>query len=496
MTGPHHHPGLPESRDAGDLVAEDAVVVGGGMAGLLAARVLADHAGRVTLLDRDRFPASPAFRRGVPQSRHVHALLVRGLEVLEALFPGLEADLIDAGAPIIPSPRDLLWLSAAGWCRRFPPRLRLLSCSRELLEWHVRRRVAALGNVRLLDGREAVGLLPSPDGTAVTGVRLRERGGRDGDPVPDQTISATIVVDASGRASRAPEWLAELGYSPPPETTVDAFLGYASRAYAIPPGFAADWRGVYLQAKPPATARAGVLLPVEGGRWLVGLVGAGGDHPPTDEDGFLAFARSLRSPVLFEAIRGAEPLSAVHGNRQTANRRRRYERLVHSPEGFVVVGDAACTFNPVYGQGMTVAALAARALAEGLDQQRRRRQDGNLAGFAHRVQRRVATSSATAWLMATGEDLRYPETAGARPGVPTRLLQRYADGVLRAAMEDRRANAAFLDVLNLLAPPAALFRPGVLAAVLRTALRDRGRATGGPRLPPAAPQAPPGTGVG
>lgn len=483
MTG-QRRLGPTGSDDAGAFVASGAVVVGGGMAGLLAARVLADHVERVTLLDRDRFPATPAFRRGVPQSRHVHALLVRGLEVLEELFPGLEAELVDAGAPIIPSPRDVLWLSAAGWCRRFPPRLRLLSCSRELLEWHVRRRVAALDNVRLLEGREVVGLLPNPDGTAVAGVRLRDRTGRDGAPAADQTIRATIVIDASGRTSQASEWLADLGYPPPAETTVDAFLGYASRAYAIPPGFVADWRGVYLQAKPPATARAGVLLPVEGGRWLVGLVGAGRDYPPTDEAGFLAFARSLRSPVLAEAIQMAEPLSAIHGNRQTANRRRHYERLARRPEGFVVVGDAACTFNPVYGQGMTVAALAARALDQGLRQQRRGRPEGDLTGFARRVQRRVATGSATAWLMATGEDLRYPETSGARPGLPTRLLQRYADGVLRAAMEDQRANAAFLDVLNLLAPPPALFRPGVLASVLWTVTRDRGRVADGPGPPP------------
>ncbi|MDP9470108.1 MAG: FAD-dependent monooxygenase [Chloroflexota bacterium] len=483
MIGQPRH-GSAALDGARSLIATDAVVIGGGMAGLLAARVLADHVGRVTLLDRDRFPVVPRFRRGVPQSRHVHALLGRGLEVLEELFPGLEAELVDAGAPTIPSPRDVLWLTAAGWCRRFPPRLRLLSCSRDLLEWHIRCRVADLDNVRLMDGREAVGLLPSPEGTAVTGVRLRERGGPAGDTAPDQTIPATIVIDASGRTSRAPEWLAELGYPPPAETTVDAFLGYASRAYAIPPSFAADWRGMYLQAKPPATTRAGVLLPVEGNRWMVGLVGAGRDYPPTDEEGFLAFARSLRSPMLAEIIQRAEPLSPIYGNRQTANRRRQYEHAARRLEGFVVVGDAACTFNPVYGQGMTVAALAARALAEGLDQQRRRRQDGNLAGFAHRVQRRVATSSATAWLMATGEDLRYPETSGARPGLPTRLLQRYADGVLRAAMEDQRANAAFLDVLNLLAPPAALFRPGVLASVLRTAIRDRGSVASNPGPPP------------
>ncbi|MDQ4099497.1 MAG: 2-polyprenyl-6-methoxyphenol hydroxylase-like oxidoreductase, partial [Chloroflexota bacterium] len=356
-------------------------------------------------------------------------------------------------------------------CRRFPPRVPLLSCSRELLEWRLRQRVAALPNVRIQDGSEVLGPLPGRHGS-VAGVRWRARG--RGEPRQEAALHAEFVVDASGRTSRAPSWLADLGHPPPPETIVDAFLGYASRVYSRPPGCRADWQGVYLQAKPPAHPRAGVLLPIEGDRWLVGLVGAGRDYPPTDEAGFLAFARSLRSPVLYEAIKDAEPRSPIFGHRQTSNRRRHFERLAHWPAGFVVVGDAVCAFNPVYAQGITVAALAALALDEALRGQQR--QGRELADSALRVQHAVAHSADLAWLMATGEDLRYPTTEGPRSGFLARLMQRYADGVIRAAMENEAANTAFLDVMHMRASPATLFRPRVVTAVLRMTGR---RATAG-----------------
>jgi 2-polyprenyl-6-methoxyphenol hydroxylase-like FAD-dependent oxidoreductase len=456
-----------------------AVVVGGSMAGLLAARVLSKHFLKVTVVERDRFPEGPAFRKGVPQSRFPHVLLPGGLSVLRWLFPGIVEELVSAGAVRYLWPRDALWLTSGGWSGRFAHAGEgrvALSQSRELIEWAVRRRVTALGNVRVLGGREATGLLATADRREVTGVRMRPRpsaeagNGARASASGGEELRADLVVDASGRGSNAPRWLEELGYAPPQETRIDAFLGYAGRAYAIPPGLGADWKIVFIQADPPTHGQGGILLPVEGDRWSVALFGGGRDYPPTDEEGFLAFAKSLRSPVLYETIRHAEPLTPIHGYRRTANRRRHYERMGSLPEHFLVTGDAACAFNPVYGQGMSVAAAEAAALDSCLREQRSQRptrESGELTGLARRFQKGVARSHTGAWLIVSGEDLRYPTAEGGKRGLPTRLSHRYFDRVVRAAMRDPAVNLAFLDVMGLLSPPASLFRPSVLLRALR-----------------------------
>jgi hypothetical protein len=209
-----------------------------------------------------------------------------------------------------------------------------------------------------------------------------------------------------------------------------------------------------------------MVFPIEGNRWLVSLQGMGGDYPPTDEAGFFDFARSLRSPLLYETIKAAEPLSPIHGYRGLANQWRHYERLHQGPECLVVLGDAACAFNPVYGQGMSTAALAAVALQQLLEEQRLRYRDGSLTGLGPRFQKRVARSCGAAWLLATSEDLRYPTTRGARLDLTTRFLHRYLNRVIEVATVHPGVNRAFLDVVNLVSPPTSLLRPGVLLPTL------------------------------
>jgi 2-polyprenyl-6-methoxyphenol hydroxylase-like FAD-dependent oxidoreductase len=441
-----------------------AVVVGAGMAGLLAAQVLASHFEQVSVVDRDRFPDQPGFRRGVPQSRHLHVLLGRGLECLEELLPGFEADLAAAGAPVVEG-SESLWLNAAGWCRRYPSPIRLLGASRELIEWQVRTRVTAQANVQVLEGCEAIGLLTDPSRDAVTGVRLRSRDGHAEQTGPATDVAADLVVDASGRQSRAPQWLAALGYPPPTETSINSHLGYASRQYEIPAGFQTDWRMLVINAKPPVNACTGALVPIEGGRWMVALIGAGRDYPPSDEAGFLEFARGLRSPLLYETIKDAKPASPIYSFRNTDNRRRHFERMRRWPERFVVIGDASCTFNPIYGQGMTVAAMTAVVLDHILTKHRRRSDTGPF-GRAKQLQRQLAKSNAGAWTMATTEDLRYPWTEGARLDPATRIMHRYANRVLEVANGNPKVNSAFVNVVNLRHPPTSLFHPRVLLPVL------------------------------
>jgi 2-polyprenyl-6-methoxyphenol hydroxylase-like FAD-dependent oxidoreductase len=267
-----------------------AVVVGGSMAGMLAARALADHFDAVTLLERDRFPETPAARTGLPQGRHAHALLERGRRIVERFLPGLTGELVRAGAELMDFTRDFAWLAPSGWYLRVPSDLPMLACSRDLIDWGVRARVAELPNVRVRQRVAIAGLVRGPDGGArVAGVRLRSRTADDEVDLGGEVLATDLVVVADGRHSRLPEWLSELGYEPPEETVVNSFHGYASRSYRRPAGFAPDWKALYIQQAPPSDPRGGIVQPVEGGAgWSRSSAATATTRPPT----MLASSRS------------------------------------------------------------------------------------------------------------------------------------------------------------------------------------------------------------
>jgi 2-polyprenyl-6-methoxyphenol hydroxylase-like FAD-dependent oxidoreductase len=458
-----------------------AVVVGSSLAGMLSARVLSDHFDRVTLLDRDCFPETPADRKGLPQGRHVHVLLERGRATLERFHPGVTGELVQAGALLLDANRDVAWMNPYGWYVRFPGDLGMLACSRNLIDWGVRRRLAALPNVRVQQGADVVGLIRDPkNGTGVAGVRLRR-------PMSDclviddcAALAANLVVVADGRNSRLPEWLAALGYNPPEETVIDSFQGYASRLYRQPAAFESDWKALYIQQAPPEDPRGGLISPVEGGRWLVSLVGGDGDYPPIDEAGFLAFARSLRSTALYEAIQHAEPLSPIAGQRATENRLRHYDRLDWFPEGVVVVGDAACAFNPVYGQGMTAAALGAETLDRWLRREWSKGSPRACVAFQHDL----GQTAAAAWQLSAGADHRFRTTIGPAESRGARLVGRYVALLMQAATRRPWLRQRLAEVFHLIRPPRALFGPGVLARLACDRFAA-GAGTGSPTVRPS-----------
>ncbi|MBE7555609.1 MAG: 2-polyprenyl-6-methoxyphenol hydroxylase-like oxidoreductase [Anaerolineales bacterium] len=390
-----------------------AVVIGSSIAGLTAARILSDHFDRVTLIERDRLPATPDFRRGAPQGRHAHLLLPPGQAVLEQLFPGLNATLLAAGATFINSDPETPFFLDGAW----HDDLTCLSCSRPLLESTLYQRLAAHPSVRILQGYDVLDLLVDPHRRHVSGVRLRRRGS-----APNETsLPAQLVIDASGRGSRAPQWLANLGYTPPRETIIDPFTGYTTRIYRRSPGFAENWNLLRVRRTPPDGTRGGLISPIEGDRWYVTLIGMSHDYPPTDAEGFLDFARSLPSPRIYEAIQGAEPLSSIYGFRNTQNRLRHYDELPHYLEGFLVCGDAACAVSPVHAQGMTSALLGLEGLADCLAEQRSR---GSLAGLAQTFQQRLRQATQGVWKLIIADDLRWPATlVTERPAGASRLHQ-------------------------------------------------------------------------
>ncbi len=441
-----------------------AVVIGGSMAGLLAARVLADHFDRVTIVERDHFPQQAEYRKGVPQGHHLHLLLARGRQILDQLFPGLTDELDTYGGSSIDLSEDAAFLLRSGWTPRFRSGILSYASSRFLLEWGVQRRLAAHPKVQFMEGAQVTGLLSNEAKTQVTGVRVRYRRGQEA----ESDMQAELVVDASGRSTDAPDWLQSLGYEHPQETIVNSFLAYATRWYHRPANFPAQWRLLFVNARPPDVPRGGAIFALENDKWVVTLGGAARDYPPTDEAGFLEFARSLLTPALYEAIKDAEPISPIYGYQRTANQLRHFERLTRWPDNFVVMGDAACAFNPIYGQGMSMAAMGAMTLDGCL-------RDEHGSGMAQRFQKRLAKVSEGAWLLATGEDFRYPTTEGGQRTWMTRFTHWYIDRVYVAMPTSIEITRMFTEIAHLLKPPTALFHPRIMVEALRYILANRGK---------------------
>ncbi|MFJ3862510.1 FAD-dependent oxidoreductase [Streptomyces nigra] len=434
--------------------ARVAVVLGGSHTGMLAAQALAGSADRVVVVERDVLPSGPDPRKGLPQSRHVHLLWSGGVRALEELLPGIGADLRAAGARRAPITTDMVALSPRGWFRRWPESHHIVLAGRDLLDATVRSRVLADERIELLDGSEVLDLLG--DARAVTGVRLRGRDGRE------STLEAGLVVDATGRGSAAPRWLAALGLPAPVRREVDSGLAYASRLYLAPEPARDGFPVVNVQADPRAggPGRAGVLLPIEHGRWLVTLSGTRGGEPGTSDEEFARFAREeLRHPVIGELIERAEPLSGVAFTRTTANRRHSYERMPDWPENLTVLGDALAAYNPVYGHGLSVGAQSALILRETV-----RRYGWGAAGLARRVQKAVARPVGAAWDLAIGQDVFYPGATETGPTLRDRLVAGYVDRLMHTATGNGRIARRVTDVTSLERRAEVLLGPSVLLA--------------------------------
>lgn len=440
------------------------MVVGGGFGGLVAARVLAEHFEHVVLVDRDALPAEPLPRRGAPQGAHVHVLLRAGELVLEELFPGLVQELERAGSTRVDAADDVRWFHHGVWKLQYRSGIATHFQSRPLLEALLGQRVRALGSVELRGGSEVRELVFGPRGPGaiggdVTGVVL---GG-------GETLPAELVVDASGRGSALPRWLAAGGHEAPAEERVGVELQYASRIVRLPPG-QRDWSVLAVYPSAPRETRGGVIFPLENGTSLVTLLGYLGDHPPGDAAGFDAFAQSLARPELADALRAAEPLSDVRVHRFPYARWRKLDALRRPPGGLVALGDAVCSFDPVFGQGMTVAVQGARLLGRELARVgagSSGRGDPRDSGRVdpRRFYRALRPLIAVPWLLATCEDYRYPQMSGPRPpGLA--LLQGYVRGVVLQTARSEAVHRRFTDVLHLLARPHALAHPAVALRVL------------------------------
>ena len=424
--------------------------------GSTAAGALADRFDQVVVLERDTLPSEPTHRAGTPQARHVHALLLSGQRALSELFPGFEQDLARAGAVPLragldvrverpgydPFPqRDLGWFGYAA--------------SRPAIERAVRRRVESRANTTLRQRCRVMEVLASPDGAMVTGVRSADEDGTS------ETIAADLVVDASGRGALTLALLRSIGRPLPEETTIGIDLGYATCIFAVPDDASSDWKGVMTFGDAPRNSRGGLMLPLEGNRWMLTMARRG-DALPGDAEGFLAFARALRTPTIYNAISRAKPLDGVARYGFPESVRRHFERLDGFPRGLLPIGDAICRFNPVYGQGMSVAALEACLLKRLLD---RPGQDGDpIAELAPRFFAEVQTLLETPWSVAM-LDFVFPDTRGQRPADFDATLK-FGIALTRLAAEDPAVHRLTIEVQHLLKPRSVYRDPKLIERVL------------------------------
>lgn len=461
--------------ESGGRGGRHAVVVGGSLAGLLTAHVLAGYADRVSIVERDRFPDGTGARPGVPHGRHPHVLLQGGQVAMESLLPGFLPELRAAGAPKVGMPSDMVLWQNGRWFRRSPATTHIYTGSRAQLEALVRRRVLAHPAVSVVEGTDAVGLLG--DASRVRGVLLRDRA--DGVGAEHRALEADLVVDASGSGTKAPQWLTAIGAEPPQEEIIDTGLAYASRVYRGRKGVLDGETVGYFVYPGPDQVHGGGALPLEDGSHLVIVSGLRGDEPPTDDDEFETYTKRLAHPLLDRWIEEAEPLTPAFGYRRTANVRRRYDLPGRHPAGFIATGDALCTFNPIYGQGMAIAAMSAVALRDALAERRR-------TPTTRRVQQRVLAASTLAWDISAGADRKMPGAVGTAvaDGPADRVAGWYLGRVTERSPGDPVVGRAFRSVLTLSAPVTALFAPPVLRAVL---FRPPGPT---PTEPPTTPEEP------
>jgi 2-polyprenyl-6-methoxyphenol hydroxylase-like FAD-dependent oxidoreductase len=425
-----------------------AVVIGGSMAGLLAARVLSDHCEHVTIVERDVLPVSPEARRGVPQGRHTHGLLASGLKVLEALFPGLTKELVVGGAAAGDIVGDFRWFFEGACHAQFVSGMDSVVSTRPFLETMVRTRVRQLPNVAFRENSAVSGLVSEK--SRVTGIKTNEG-----------ELAADLVIDAAGRGTHSPQWLEGMGFPKVEEERVEVGLSYTNRMFRRNPDHLDGDLGVVI----PSTAtgkRGGVMLAQEGGLWSVGLSSRFSPGPPAELASFIEFAKTLPAPYIYDIVRQAEPVGEASVMRYPTSVRRHYEKLRRFPDGYLIIGDALTSFNPIYGQGMSTAALEAVELRNVLT-----KGTGNLA---RRFFRGAAKVVDIPWSLATGSDLSMPETIGRRT-FAMKAINAYVARLHKAAHHDPTVALAFHRVGNLLAPSPSILAPHIALRVLWGNLR-------------------------
>ncbi|PGY15982.1 NAD(P)/FAD-dependent oxidoreductase [Bacillus sp. AFS031507] len=443
------------------FLGKRALVIGGSIAGLLAARILSDFFEEVLIIEKDQKREKHLTRTGVPQGTHGHALLKSGEEILTELFPGIVDELIADGSVKSDFTSELAWNHHGSWKVKYHAGISIIQQSRPFLEWHIQRRLEMIPNISFLYGAKAKRMLINSDSTSIIGVEIQ----KDGEAaVP---LNANLVVDATGAGSNSTNWLRQLGFDAPQKTEVKVNLFYASRIYSSLSSKNKDWGNLLVYPNPPRQNRGGSISPIENQRWMVTLLGYGVESPPSTLEEFINYAKSLEQPDVYEAIKNGTPETDVSVYRFPALRRFHYEKLQRFPNGLIVSGDAFCRIDPVFGQGMSIAALEAIALKKELQKALNKNKISQISKNTHRSFSKIID---VPWLIALTEDFRFTHTDGAKPfGLP--LLKWYVKRVILACESNQKVYGKLINVLQLKAHPISLFSSSTLKAVLFQAKR-------------------------
>lgn len=447
------------------IIGRQAVVIGAGIAGLTAARAACESFEHVVILERDALADGPADRTGTPQGRHVHVVLAGGEQALEHLFPGFPAELGGAGAVSLRVGVDLV-AEVPGY-DPFPRRdlgWDNYWMSRALIESAIRARVRALPNVAIRERCRVEDVVVSADRSRVEGIRVTDHGGAT------ETIGSDLVIDASGQGLLTLRLLESIGVPAPRETTIGIDQAYSTALFAIPETPPGDWKGVFCLPDTPRSSRGALLAPLEGQRWILTLGGRGAERPPTDVDGYMAFVADLRTPTIHHAIGGAKRLTDVASYRFRESRLRHFEEYERFPAGLLPIGDAICRFNPIYGQGMSVAAQEAVALQRVLAARGADGLDAIASPFFAEAQALIETP----WASAALPDLAYPDARGERPKDFAQRLQ-FSAALRALAASDPDVHKLTNEVQHLLKPRSVYRHPDLVKRVLEmAAARPRG----------------------
>ena len=453
------------------LEHQAAVIIGGGIAGLLAARVLCGHFKEVIIIEKDKYPSQAGPRNGTPQSNHIHVLLIKGKEILLRLFPDLERKLVAKGAHIVNLTNDVDYYVGTGYSIKFKSNLTTIACTRQLLEHEIRNEIVEFPNVNVRENTWATGLVVTKDEktkrSICKGVTLISTNTNS-----EETIVGDLVVDTSGRESKTSEWLYRLGYGKPKETVVNSYIGYSTcwfKPAVQQPVDRPIIKPTIILTRPPLNPYMGVIYPMEDASWLVGILGIGKNYPPTDKQGFLQYTKKLETLDIYNMIKDFELSGPIYGYRTTGSRQYHYEKMKSWPENLITYGDSVSSFNPFYGQGITVACIEAVTLDKVLRKHKKRNRD--LWGFSNIFQKKVSKINTLPWLLGTSEDFRWPSTEGIRPHIFTRYMQKYSHRVLLLTPKSKIAAKSFFEVMHLLRSPLILFHPLISFHILIETLK-------------------------
>jgi flavin-dependent dehydrogenase len=457
-----------------------AIIIGGGVAGLLAARILCGHFKKTIIIEKDKYPSQAGPRNGTPQSNHVHVLLIKGKEILLNLFPEIERKLVAKGAHIVNLTNDVDYYVGTGYSINFESVLTTIACTRQLLEQEIRNEISRFPNVNIRQNTRATGLMITKDKETelriCKGVTVYSA-----DTNSEETITGDLVVDTSGRESKIAEWLEQLGYDKRKKTIVNSYIGYSTCWFkpTVEQTAVVDdddddddkliIKPTIILTNPPSNPYMGIMYPVEGSLVLVGILGIGKNYPPTDKQGFLEYSKKLETLDIYNAIKDFELSGPIYGYRTTGSRQYHYERMNMWPENLVTYGDSVSSFNPFYGQGITVACIEAVTLDKTLREHKKRNR--NLLGFSTIFQKKISKINTLPWLLGTSEDFRWPSTEGIKPDIFTRYIQKYSHRVLLLTPKSKIAAKSFFEVMHMLRSPLILFHPLILIHIVIETLK-------------------------